>query len=347
MTRELRVSIGDSTIEQRIQGRACIFLDMSVWIDLADEKHELARRVRKLLCALAESGRLFCPLSHVTLLELWKQDHESISRAARLMERVSLNLTFARKDEIFTKELQNFIFKFSKAGRKILERSEVLAPVSAYLSSQGKIHFPEGWSEESSNRLVTYLQSRLGSMTVSELVELHKGKTRGAVPEDSQAYYSRAWKERWKVTKGVRGRMRRIEEEKIAQAIIIPRINAMRAVLPTPLQLKFLQWMRSLPKDRYGGVLTSILPELPAIRNEIEMLTVAGLDPNRKPTMNDFLDVEEIAVPLAYAEVFVARDKWIRNLLSRRSGILTWNKCLFIGSLGSFDSFLTELSQSR
>jgi hypothetical protein len=63
---------------------------------------------------------------------------------------------------------------------------------------------------------------------------------------------------------------------------------------------------------------------------------------NRKDSNNQFMDNEIMTAPLAYADVFVSRDKGIRHLLRNHKAILARTTCQYCEHLGELETWLTS-----
>jgi len=57
--------------------------------------------------------------------------------------------------------------------------------------------------------------------------------------------------------------------------------------------------------------------------------------------MNDFFDLENIIVPLAYSDVFISRDKWIRHLL-KISDLPQKNNCIYLYNVNQLVDYISE-----
>ena len=116
-----------------------------------------------------------------------------------------------------------------------------------------------------------------------------------------------------------------------------------RSRLPIPQQLAFVHYVKSLPKDEYGGTMKTILRRLPSIKNFIDVMTISGMDPNKKGSVNDFVNIDILAVPLAYSDAFVSFDRWIRSMLTTRGTLIDPGKCEFVSSMEMFSQYLSGL----
>ena len=335
-------SLRDDRITDKVSDRKIIFLDMMVWIDLAEEQSTLAGSVKSELIRLTKDRKVICPLIDAMLWELRKQEHRSMMRVGKLMEELSLSVCFAKREEIFDREILRFMDAFFTGKESRLGRTDLFVPVSAYLSSRASLSFPPGWRSDEQNAYVNRLREKLVSQTLTELLELTKNSPSPCdarpIPE-----YGKAWKDRWQATGGNRKKIHRIEEEYIADTVVIPKLNKIRSMLPMPQQLAFVDYVKSLPKDEYGGTMKTILHHLPSIKNFIDVMAMSGMDPNRKGSVNDFVDIDILAVPLAYSDAFVSFDCWIRSMLATKGTLIDPGTCEFVSSMEMFREYLSGL----
>ncbi|HEX3529680.1 MAG TPA: hypothetical protein VH988_21695 [Thermoanaerobaculia bacterium] len=96
------------------------------------------------------------------------------------------------------------------------------------------------------------------------------------------------------------------------------------------------------PSDDERAWTLRALAELPALHNYIDIMVVADSQPDRKDNYNHFMDNEIMVAPLAYATVFVSKDKAIRDMLRNRTKILSRTKCQYCDSLESLEVWLME-----
>jgi hypothetical protein len=75
-----------------------------------------------------------------------------------------------------------------------------------------------------------------------------------------------------------------------------------------------------------------------------EVMTFTGFDPNRTDKMNDFYDIQLMIIPMAYADVVVATDKWIRELMKSHGKNLHHRSAKYSGSWSEFENYLSALS---
>jgi hypothetical protein len=143
-------------------------------------------------------------------------------------------------------------------------------------------------------------------------------------------------KRTWAMVKGDKHKILRIEAETIFKQYIEPAIRK----LPLVVRVKFLEYLRTAPKDKYGGCLGVLISHMPAVSNHMELMAAITQQPSRKDKINDFFDNEVLPVPLAYASGFVAQDKGIRDVLRNRTEILKHSCCRYCFDLAELEEWL-------
>ena len=120
----------------------------------------------------------------------------------------------------------------------------------------------------------------------------------------------------WDALNGDKQKIQRSVAEELFTLYIQPAILK----LPLAVQAKLMDYLKTTPKDTYGGCLGDLINYLPAIHNHLELMTAFALNLTRRNKINDFFDLEMMPVPLAYASVFVAQDRGIREPVAKPDG---------------------------
>jgi hypothetical protein len=338
----VRYQFDREPVWKRIQGREVVSLDSNIWIDMADGKKPDARPIKETLIDLVQAGTLFCPLSPTLIWELYKQD-SSLLRTGELMETLSLNVCFASTDEIFDWEVECFAKKLAGSEDDRCTRKMLFVPVMGYLTSRFRLVYPADTPEDTIRDFGKIVQDRLNSLTLTELLKLRGDgisqflKCMPPTPFQKEALRAR------ESAKGDRSKVWRTEEESVASRYIMPAIRK----LPFPLRLYVLQFAKNAPRDKYDGCLPTLLGALSAIHNHVEVMIRALEDPNRKDKSSDFFDLDMLPVPLAYADVFVSQDKWIRDILKNRGSFLKRNPCKFCQDFDELKKWLEGHKERR
>jgi hypothetical protein len=325
---------------KKVRDRRPVVLDMNCWINMGDDKDQVATRVKDTLRRLVSEGLIFCPLSFGLICELYKQAEDSRLKVGTLMEELSLSVSYASRQEIFAWEVERAVHKLADAGPIDLSTYELYVPVLAYLTSHYRLEFPEGFPPEHINDFTKKAKERMENFTFTELLKMRAGrkddKIFDFVKEIPAPKYSEGAKRTWEMTKGDKKKIQRIEAETIFKQYIQPAIQK----LPLAVQAKFLDYLNTAPKDKYCGCLGELINYLPAIRNFMELMSTVTQNPTRRDKINDFFDFEIMSVPLAYASVFVAQDKGIRDILRNRTEILRRNLCHYCFDLAELEEWL-------
>lgn len=261
------------------------------------------------------------------------------------MEKLSLNLCYMHSNEVFRNEVINFIKCILKKQKLPLANELILCPILGYQSSNYTLSFPESFSKYQINEKSEAIKQYLDNMTLTEILKFRKLYFPFKIETNILSFKERNEK-RHRFAKRNKTKMRRIEEEYVANQFILPLIKQIYTLLSLEQTITVEDYIKSLPKDRFGGSIRSILENLPALQSFVEIMTITGYDLNRKDKINDFFDRELMIIPLAYADVFVAEDKWIRHLLDNVSTYLKDNKVVFISNLEDFDKYLSEMFKS-
>jgi hypothetical protein len=322
-----------------IQNRDIISLDMNIWIELADGKTVFAQTIKELLQLLVKDGKLFCPSIWSVLSELYKQSYSSRLRVGKLMDELSLNYSFAPSKEIWREEVRLFVQTLVDEKRYKISKEYLFIPFIGYLSSKGTLTYPEGADVNEAKDMTNVIKNGLGKVTLIDILSLSTRRKRDSANYSSQL--NKQYKEIWANNKGNKKKIRIENQIYLVNTKILPIINEINTSLKPEQAYKVLKFIKSFPEDDRESVFNSIIGFMPSIRNEFEILSIAPLDNRRNVTINDFYDIENIIIPLAYSNVFVSQDKWIRRLL-KDTNLPQKNNCEYFCNLDYFVQFLNN-----
>jgi hypothetical protein len=322
-----------------ILNRDIISLDMNIWIELADEKTVFAQTIKELLQLLVKDGVLFCPMCWSVLSELYKQSYSSRLRVGKLMSELSLNYSFAPSKEIWREEVRLFVQTLLDEKKYKIPREYLFVPFIGYLSSKGHLIYPEGVDTDDAKKMTDVLKNGLCKATLFDILILSTRKKRDSANYSSEL--NQQYKEIWTNNKGDKKKIRLENQLYLTRTKILPVINEINNTLKLEQAYKVLNYIKSFPEDDRESVFNSIIDFMPSIRNEFEILSIAPLDNRRNVTINDFYDIENLIIPLAYSDVFVSKDKWIRRLL-RDTNLPKKNNCEYFYNLESFVHYLSN-----
>lgn len=323
-----------------LQGRDVVFFDMNIWIDIADVKSILAKDVRYLLSFLVKDKKIFCPLYSSILSELYFQSTSSMMRVSEIMEELSLNFCFVNYEEIWQNEIKLFIQSLLDKELKKLNIKNIFIPFVGYLSSKGILKYPIETNEEDANKITKVIKSNLGLVTISNLVATGISKANSS-KEIYSKQLNKGYKEVWANNKGDKRKIRIENQNYIANTKILPAIRKINKTLKPEEVFRITKYITSLPKDSYKSAFNSIIDFMPSLRNDVEILSIVPLDNQRNFTINDHYDIENLIVPLAYSDVFVSKDKWIRHLL-KVTDLPQKNNCIYLYDLNDLIKYLSK-----
>lgn len=329
----IKFQITDTELLQEIEKRISIALDTSVWFNLTEEVNDQVKRVKLLLIDLVKRGKIFCPLTHPGIVELLKRTYKNALEVAALMDDLSLGVSFASDETIYRKEIERFLLNAIYGEERFLEKREIYAPMMGWLGAGGSFDFPQGFpgSSEDRQKFVGSFTETLKSMKITDFVKLFRSLL--PLPDVvNQPNYD--WKKRWEENQGNKKKLREIEKQAVLRRVI-ERIEE-ETTQESPEQtlvfkLRASDYINSLPKDKDGTSATAVLDRMPAHKNMVEVMTFTGFNPNRTDKMNDFYDIQLMLIPMAYAGVVVATDKWIRELMKSHGKTLHDQSAKYIG----------------
>lgn len=331
-TQKIQFGFDKDAVWERVNGRLSVFLDTNCWIDMADEANETACRVRDRLKALGACGRVFCPLSWGVLEELFKQSGESLKITSILMQELSLNAIFVMRTELYQWELARSVQRL--CGKASDSFHGLFAPPAAFLGSGLSVGFHDGCSISpiAQAHFQEYMKHHLSKIGVVELAEKMGRSTRYVTPPT----YSEAAKKAKEMFNGDKKKLFLMEACNIFRLYVTPVL----LTYPPDVCWSWLEQFRKASDEETWYQMA--LVELPALHNFIDIMVVSDSQPDRKDKYNHFMDNEIMVAPLAYATVFVSKDKGIRDMLLKRTTILSRTKCQDRDSLDALERWLTE-----
>ena len=297
------------------------------------EKTQEAIKLRDRLLELNSKELIFCPLAHPTILELLKQKPPSLIRTAKLMEELSLNVTFRNKEQIFNSEISHFLNYMISGEFSPLKTSEVFGSLLSFLTGYFSIT-PQDQStiEIIERRMYDTLANEINGMSLTNLIENLGKYTYPKIIIQKDLLQNAHINRRQDAGKSPK-KARRIEQKAVFDAIVFPMIKDELLKLPLQECEYCLDEISSLTRNKKDdSPIELTLNFMPALSAWVEICTVSGFDTNRKDSLNDFYDRELLVYGLSYSSVYVAIDKWVRTLAAScyKGGI--------IGSLGFVDS---------
>jgi hypothetical protein len=334
VTKKLQLGFDKESAWNKVKDRLSVFMDMNCWINMRDEKCAVAVAVRDRLKDLVSSGQVVCPLSWGLIEELFTQSPDLRQRTAKLMEELSLNVTYIMRREAFDWEIARSIRRV--AGEKVDDSlNGLLAPVAAFSGSPFAVEFPDDYPiEKVDQELVRAIaKQELGVIGLARLVD-----TLNVPPNEDHEppAYSEAAKRARKRAKGSKSKLLEMEANEVF------RIYVLRSLMIYP-PAAVAEWMANVVNPSKRDTLTlESFASLPALGNYVEIMATVDSEPDTHYENNDFFDYEIMAVPLAYSSVFVSKDKGIRHLLRQRTQILKRTRCEYCDGLEALEQWLND-----
>ena len=323
-----------------IQARETIYLDLNVWIDLADAKTPPAKLLKEILKLLVDEKKIFCPLHFSTISEMRKAKFDSVSKLGKIMDQLSLNFTFIRSEILQKAEIVAFIYSLINHRKFSVPVQYVFGPYMSYLSYGFSLTYNEDApieKREEKNKIAADIMKKI---TLLDMIEM-AGRFDHWKKRDYSSFFQAELKNIWDETKGEKNKIRENEENYVTKTKILPTIFQINSTLTKEQLKELMELINAFQTDKKGRRISSILKQMPSLRNEVEVMSTAVLDKNRKYNMNDFFDLENIIIPLAYSNVFVSQDRWIRHLL-KVTDLPKKNGCKYFYDFKELTTYLTN-----
>ena len=308
-----------------LTGRHVIYLDSSVWIELA----ERAGDARERCIAAVAAGKVLFPLSYAAITELFDQPSPGPRlRVAELMDALSLGVTFRPLQTLHMMEADQTVQSLLTGTPRSFEREPALTWVGEYLGS-AMLNFPVHpiWTEEAIAKCVRFYRSQPEMTTTSAwLKRLSLEDIRNRRSPFIQRYVddlSTIITERSASVAAQKGSARvakllRVERLWAINRIVVPRIvqslvrqgGAENAVVSA-------RAFRSIVGDGNYDRVKLLMQAMPSLSVMCELSAQRMADRTRRVRRQDFFDIEHAQVGLAYADDFVTRDRNLVDLIGR------------------------------
>ena len=209
--------------------------------------------------------------------------------------------------------------------------------IIGYIAARCSLTYPATANHDSIRASSQLILDHLDKMSLTELLNYREQDTIASYFKTMPApsYQSRA-KFFHKHARGDREKVWAVESQAIADQYVAPLIQSLPGSLIGPLA----EFLQNAPKNKYDSTFQAIVDECPALHNHIEAMTRNSEDQNRKDRVNDFFDLEMMPVPLAYADVFATKDKWVRERFVKPGGFLNRSNCSFCTTSEELENWL-------
>lgn len=311
---------------------------------MADERNQEAVEAKELLIELVAKGIIFCPLSFGTALELFGQEYDSALRQAQLMEILSLNRTYRTRQEIVQEEIGKLLILFLQKRFDLppveLDCTCLFASPLAYLTAKMMLDYPEDAPDDFVTEMTRLLIDEVRNLGLVRLVEMMKSQ----LPKDDwkrdfdPSIYAKILKKSSMASNGSKKKAQELERQNVLTSDVLPTLLKLVEQLEPRDRLRALERIEAFLSSLGNQAGEVLLSKLPVCKQTVEIFTLVGENYCRKMSPNDFVDIENMIVPAVYADVFVARDKWVKDIMSRES-VKSSNQTKWLFSLGELLSF--------
>ncbi len=259
------------------------------------------------------------------------------------MGRLSLEVSFKNIDSIYDAEVAHFMGFLMTDHFIPLSKEEIFGPWQSYLSDSFSIAPNPKAEYVLDQKMYEQLSGAVKKQSLSEFVKMMKGRSLTKVGR--KLNYQKVNQERRKACGHDKNKARRLEQESMANNLLIPRFNRRLQTMPPEQQVLIKKKLDGLPKDKkYKSPIEYSLNFMPAFAAFVEMCTVTGYDINRKDSLNDFFDRDLMVYGMSYASVFASIDSWINSMIkiSRNNGFP--GTLSFVGSIRELTEQLEKIS---
>lgn len=341
--REVAVVDRARVYAERIQGRRVVYLDTNVWIALAHESTEDARRCLRSCKAALHQQRAIFPVSHAAISELIEQGAgPSQTKRGELMDELSCGITFRSLYAVREVEARNALGVLLGSAAEPNERSRVFSYVVEAFGD-ATVSFPPEWTEDMVARFIAYYWASGAVTTIKwylDHVDLDAWRDQRLNSERaSQASFEaslRAAIDRHKTRAGKPHYASALREEHhyFFRNWILPAVVAMADKEQVNRAAQRIR--RIIDGDDH--LLAQVMKAVPSLCAECCLLAHRIMNPGRPYKPEDFWDIEHSSMPSAYSDGFCTLDRGLRHGLYR-SGALDPNQCTILESISELEAF--------
>ena len=341
-------------LSKLVLGRFKIYLDTKFWILLRETKTPTSTELIRLLHTGKNCGRLICPVSASTVIEVAKQKNTSSRRigSARLIDELSLGVTLLPSEQRAATEFAHFLSKFNGSCNlyevreliwtKIPYALGYLFPTNSELSADENFSFQKyfvdtlwnlsltdffgrlseekiGWdqqrSQESARRLSADIHHH--SSEIKSYQQVYIDEVAGAVDLLGDEFAGFAVYQARK--DGRRAPVRDSEEWREAKRLCCNMVGNL---------------LRLSPKARFW---------FPTIHVEASLHAALRWNKGRNFKANDFFDFEHAVSALAYCDTFFTEKSLCHLVTAKNTNLQEVNGCSVTANLDEAVSIVSNL----
>jgi hypothetical protein len=332
---------------ERVAGKTVIYLDTNAWSDLSEAKTRDAGIARDLALQACSAGVAIFPLSTATITELLRRDINADSMAqAELMDTLSCGVAFRGHSHVRDLEILA-AYEFMLTGRSEPPISRMFTITACY-NADGRIVFPDGWSEENADLFMQKLQEH-GFPGVRWLQKPMREPTYLAKNAATDEKYVREiTRKRDDVTSWATDRsgkpnakvLRAEEHTCVLNRYLLE--NLLRLVAPATF-VRLAPSFKLIQQDE--KTLKEVVGAMPSVWLSCEINVQRMLATTRRTRQQDFYDHEHAVLGVPYTQAFVTADGGILDVL-RKARASDRFACRLVRGMPGLSEYLGELAAS-
>lgn len=300
---------------RHLAGRRLVYLDTSVWIELADGKTEAARRLLEACRRVHASRGVVFPLSYPSITELLEQENEvNRRRQARIMDELSEGVALRLRDEIIKEEAAASLPAFFGRAAQPVGRERAFTYALGYLG--GAHEAIATMFAELGHPKARSVERIMETLPLAQIQDRHNAIKRDHLARGGAARVRKhAESERGPDGKLKRDRILLRERLSVFEANLYPRIKELSlAAVSNPPGLVPVK-----PPEEWAAAVAwfaMVFRAMPSCDLHTEVMAERVANTAQKEKATDLLDNEHARVAPAYCDAFVTRDGGLRHLLN-------------------------------
>lgn len=329
--------------EERVRGRAVLYLDTNAWSDLSEAKTTDAEVARDLIKTAHAGARIVCPVSFSTITELLKRDvnPDSLAQAA-LMDLLSDGISYRATRHVRDLEILAAC-EFLLSGRADSPLPQVFTVIACYEADQ-RIVFPDGWSESGADEFMMKMEE-FGLPSVRWLQQNRRSREYLDLHATTDTKYEREISRKrddastWAADANGKLDAQKLRYEEhicVLNKYILE--NVLRLVDPATFGRLALR-LGMLNTD--DALLSKVVRAMPSTWLSCEMHVQRMLGRGRRTRKQDFYDHEHAVLAIPYADAFVTSDGGILDVL-RKVRVSGQFSCRLIRGMNGLREYLAE-----
>lgn len=307
---------------EKIGTRKIVYLDHNVWIDLRDAKVPETKECVALCRTAVSRGAVIFPLAFPAITEAIEISDRGLRLAhADLLDELSSGVTFRSLPVLFGLESRiAYRWLYKSDSTCAARRQEVFTCIPDHLGN-GQLDFPAGWPARKVQEFMDYFASNPATRSVRFIAEQrdwaddHVAMRERYVREMEQVRTNRAAEPKLQKQAAFERALFR-ERFSLMQSFIIPECTSalLAEVGPAGLRTAFDK-IKAEKGDGSKRRVKELFRMLPILDQHARIHALGAVDAGRKPTPQDFYDIEHGTAPPVHADIFVTMDRRLGRLV--------------------------------